>query len=338
MIHHGTIRKYTAALLDLFNGIEVQYEDSTGTTVSKNIPIRYSTIEKSQVLDKYTTEQLLSGNYNVLPRGTLSLVVMSKVDSRITNKNVKINSVANENSFDYMYNSVPYEFTYQLDFKCRGMNEASQIIEQIAPKFNPTVNIDIWDAQNLDEPTRIPIKLLDISLESEEYEELSSNIVTIGCGISLIGNLYPPIKSIERIKDFKMLINRITAEENKNDDKQIYFNRMAIIDWDVEMNFPVGDGETTLVVDTAMLPPSIISIVGDNLSIGQNQISVIYDDKDNKITELTFDWVILEGNATITNDLDRATLIINESGTIEIQVTITDMYGNYASLSKIFTI
>ena len=35
MIHHGTIRKYTAALLDLFNGIEIQYEDSNGCGYSK---------------------------------------------------------------------------------------------------------------------------------------------------------------------------------------------------------------------------------------------------------------------------------------------------------------
>jgi hypothetical protein len=125
-----------------------------------------------------------------------------------------------------MYNSVPYEFNYDLVFQCRGMNEASQIIEQIAPKFNPIVNIDIWDATNLDEPTRVPVRLLDISIESEDYDELSSNIITVVMGINLVGNLYPPIKSIPRIKEYEIYLNEL-----KTKDTAI---RLEMMSWDVD--------------------------------------------------------------------------------------------------------
>lgn len=327
MIHHGTIRKYTAALLDLFNGIEVQYEDSNGNIQSKSIPIKYSSQEKSKILDEFTTNQILSGNYNVLPKANLSLSTLIKSDTRVTNKNVKINTVKTENNFEYMYNSVPYEFTFEISIACRGMNEASQIIEQIAPKFNPTIDIDIWDAQNLDEPTRIPVRLLDIGLQIDDYEELSSNIVTILIGLSLMGNLYPPVKSTERIKEFKMYLNNHIGD---------YYNRQVIMGWDVDNSGSLINEEINYAINT--IPPTIIDLLCPNFLIGTNQLELIYDDKDSKPNELTFIWELLQGNAELTSEYDKATLIVSDYGYYEVKVTIKDITGNYTSIEKIFSL
>ena len=330
MYHHGTMRKYTAALLDLFNGIEVQQNDSNGNTITKSIPIVYSSIEKAKLFDQYTNEQMMSGNYNKLPRASLSLSTIVKADGRVANKNVKINTYASEKQFEYMYNSVPYEFTYELNIQCRGMNEASQIIEQIAPKFNPTVNIDIWDASNLDEPTRVPVKMLDISFENEEYGDTSSNIVTLSIGISLMGNLYPPIRTVERVRDFKMYINQTDGQ---------YFDKKAIMGWDVNDKGALENETLVEVLDNHTYAPNIIDIVSTGvIGVGVNNISVIYDDKDNKITELNFAWTVLQGSGIVTGDLDRAQLQITGTGDVEVEVTITDPFGNYRSLSKIFTV
>lgn len=331
MYHHGTIRKYTAALLDLFNGIEVQHDDSNGNTITKSIPLKYSSREKATIFDEYTSEQLLSGNYSILPRASLSLVTMTKADQRVTNKNVKIAKVQTSDSFEYMYNSVPYEFTFELNVQCRGMNEASQIIEQIATKFNPTVNIDVWDASNLDEPTRVPVKLLDISFEQEAYEDLSSNIVSLSFGISIMGNLYPAIKTVERIKDFKMYVNQQDGD---------FFSKKSILGWDVSTTDGTLSNETiTEVTDVTTFPPNIISIVPDGpIVIGPNTFTVIYDDKDNKLSELNFAWTVLSGPAVASGNLDTAQVQITASGTIELQCTITDVFGNYNSLSTIISV
>lgn len=328
--HHSTIRKYTAALLDFFNGIEVQYKNSVGNIVSKSVPIVYTSREKSRVLEGKTAEQLSSGNYNVLPRANLSLSTLMKSDQRVKNKNLKINTVANADTFDYMYNSVPYEFTFELAVMCRGMNEASMIIEQIAPKFNPTVNIDIWDASNLNEPTRVPVKLLDIGIETEEYESLSSNIVTVSFGLSLTGNLYQPINSIQRIKDFRIYLNQQDGG---------YFSKKSILGWDVGNNGVPINGTVTIAENNNLYPPTIIDIVSIGIvGLGTNNISVIYDDKDNKLSELTFSWIVIQGNASIASALDNAVLTVNAPGNIEVQVTITDVFGNFASLNKIFIV
>lgn len=328
MFHHGTIRKYTAALLDLFNDMEIQYADSNGNTRARNIPIKYSSIEKHKELDNFSAEQLLSGNTNVLPRASLALSTMTKAEQRIQNKNLKINTVKKESAFEYMYNSVPYEFTFELAVMCRGMNEASMVIEQIAPKFNPTINIDVWDAENLNEPTRIPVKLLDIGIESNEYDELSSNIVTVNIGLSIMGNLYPPIKSVERVKEYKIYMAEQISDK---------FKRTTAFNFDVQ---PDGTLQQTSDIHLAypnMYAPNIIDIVGFNVGIGDNTLEVIFDDKDNKDGELRFEWSVI-GAALVIPAREQATVIVNATGDIEVHCTVYDSFNNYSSYSKIFTI
>jgi hypothetical protein len=330
MLHHGTIRKYTAALLDFFNGFEIQYKDSAGVTHSRNIPINYSSREKVRIIDSATSEQLLSGNVNVLPRATLAMSTMVKLDQRIQNKNMKIATIRTDDTFEYMYNSVPYEFTFELVFQCRGMNEATMIIEQIAPKFNPIVNIDVWDVGNLDEPTRVPVKLLDIGIEQEEYEEISTNIVNINVGLSIVGNLYPPVKTVSQVKELKMYINQQDGD---------FFTRKAILGWDVDSDGMTSNGEIHEPQDVTTYAPNVISINPlTSIGIGENNLTVIYDDKDNQLHELSFVWSILSGSAVISGDLDTAQLSVSDSGDVEVQVVITDIYGNYNSLSRIFTV
>lgn len=324
--HHNTIRTYTGALLNLFNDLEVQYKNSLGEVTSRNIPVRFASKEKSKILDEYTQEQLTSGNYNVLPRASLAWSSMMRSDQRTTNKNVKINTKANEDTFEFLYNSVPYEFTYELSIICRGMNEATMIIEQVASRFNPIVNIDVYDATNLDEPTRIPIQLLDIGVTPDEYEEISSNIVTVSFGLSLKGNMYPPIRSLERIKDFKMfLIDNATNKPVKK----------SVFSYDVEQELV---NEKIFIPEIGDTYPRIIEIVGSNIIRGQNNILAIWEDNDSTIRELVFEWNVLSGSASILGDKDSAILTVSSPGEIEVLLKITDENGNYNSKSKIFTV
>lgn len=326
MFHFGIIKNYTAALLSEFNDIEIQYQKSNGTTTSRNIPIKFSTREKSNQMDELTVEQLLSGNYNVLPRASLSLDAITKNTERIPNKNLKINTTKNPDNFEFQYNAIPYDFSYNLSIMCRGMNEATMILEQVLPKFNPHLQIDINEIPNLSEPTRVTVALLDVGTESQDYDEISQNIITVNFGIELRGNIYPPIKTIEKIKEFKMrLIENETTDVKK-----------VVMGWDV--NNTKVENEEKYYPEIENTAPQIIDILGDNLTIGTNSVSVIYTDIDSLITELTFEWHILLGNAQIIGNKDKAELNILGSGNIEIQVKITDEKGNYNTLSKIFNI
>lgn len=326
--HHNTMKSYVASLIKTFNKIEIQNQNSSGSIISKNVPIVYSTREKSKILDSLTAEQILSGNYNVLPRGNLAFTSMIKSNERTLNKNLKGNTKESEDSIDYMYNSVPYEFNYDLTIQCRGMSEVTQIIEQICPKFNPFINIDIWDANNLSEPSRIPIKLLTVDVEDDEYSEISSNLFNVIFSISIMGNLYPPIKSLSKIKEFKIRMNTY-------DDENVY-ERKSILTSTIS-NDSNNVTDILNIPDTVKFAPVINEInLDDSLVIGTNNLSLDYIDQDNTINELTFNWLVVNGTADISFENDKASVITTDNSDFELAVTITDIYGNFTTLNKVF--
>lgn len=224
-MHHNSIRKYTAALLNFFNNVTVEYKKSDGELDTRYVPISFTSREKSKILDKATSKQLIEGNYNVLPLGTLALVGMQKNSDRTLNKNLKINKFEGADNLDFAFNSVPYDFAFTINYKCRGMTEATQIVEQIVPKFNPTINIDVWDAINLCAPTRIPVSLNGINIESESYSEISTNIVTVTFDIILSGNMSQPSTSMPKVKEFKIYLQKVEESEEAA--------RASLLEWDV---------------------------------------------------------------------------------------------------------
>lgn len=203
MFHHNTIRRYTLALLNFFNKMEIQYEDDSGQIISKTIPIRYKSREKALSIDK-STEQILAGVTNVLPRAELELTGLTPESDRQVSKYLKINRNRKGEYAEFQWNCISYNFTYQVKVLCRGMNEVSQIIEQVAPKFNPNVAIDVRDAEGEQEPTRIPVQLSSIDFEVPEYDETSNNVCTVVFDLSVSGYLFEPIKTYSIVKEFNV--------------------------------------------------------------------------------------------------------------------------------------
>lgn len=224
--HHNTTRKYTASLINLFNKVEVQYVTSDSKVESAKIPLNYSNRDKFVILDSLSDTNIKSGNYNILPIGFLSLISIERDMERARNKNLKIGTQHKEDSTDYMYNSIPYNYNFELNYLCRGMNEATQIIEQIVPMFNPNYHIDIHDGINTQKPTRINIRMTDVQFETENYDALSSNLVTVQFSLILSGFMYMPILSTSRVKEFDLTLNTTISE-----DEAI---RNSMQEWDVD--------------------------------------------------------------------------------------------------------
>ena len=205
MFYHNTIRRYVLALLDFFNNLEVQYTDND-QIITKSVPIRYKTREKLLSQDK-STEQVLTGNTNVLPRAELDLTDLSPDTERQVSKYLKINRLRNDLDAEFQWNCLSYTFSFEVKVLCRGMNEVSQIIEQVCPKFNPNVAIDIRDAENETVPTRIPLQLDGVSFEAPDYDEKSNNIFTVSFSLKLLGYLFEPIKKYSLVKEFNINLN-----------------------------------------------------------------------------------------------------------------------------------
>lgn len=205
--HFNTLRKYTASLLNLFNDIEIETKLSDGKLKYTKIPIQYSNREKFEIMSQLSYDQIFLGNSQVLPRAILRFESLSPLLERGRNKffkiyNHKLMTAEGPKILKYQFNSIPYNFAYQVVVQCRGMNEASMVIEQVCSYFNPTYcmriqEIDLPDFGN----TSIILELNNTSVEQQSVEEeLSTNIVTITFDLTLRGNLYPAIKEQETIK------------------------------------------------------------------------------------------------------------------------------------------
>lgn len=223
--HHNTTRKYTSSLINLFNKVEVQYVTSDSKIESTKIPLNYSNRDKFAIFDSLSDTNIKSGNYNILPIGFLSLISIERDMERARNKNLKIGTHHKEDSTDYMYNSIPYNYNFELNYLCRGMNEATQIIEQIVPMFNPNYHIDIHDVINTQKPTRINIRMTDVQFETEDYEPLSSNLITVQFSLILSGFMYMPILTTSRVKEFDITLSTIREDDAIRNSMQ---------EWDVD--------------------------------------------------------------------------------------------------------
>lgn len=231
MISHGTISLYTAALLSFLRKIKIEYLDENENLISKNIPIMYSSKEKAKSLEFFNQKDFISGNVNLLPRGTLSLVTIMKREDALLNRNIKINKVNNNGSFEYSYNSVPFSFIYEFNIFCRGMSELTSLIEIIMPRFNPNLALDVYDVANLDEPSRIPIKLMDVAFEEVDgFSETSQNIWNATFSMQIDGNLYQNIKTINPLTEYKEAVNTqyTSFEQLNNTIYSAYFKNTKI--------------------------------------------------------------------------------------------------------------
>lgn len=189
---HNTILKYIALVKAFFNDLKITHKDDRDRYITRSIPMVYGKREKALVLDQYTEDQMTKGNTRVLPCGFITLEAFSKNEERQTNKN-RTNHLKDGCRTFASFNSVPYDFIFSVSVRCRGASEAYQVVEQVGPMFNPTVNLDVYDCLYIEEPTRVAMTLDGIDVEAPEYEENSTNVYTVNISCTLRGWLYQPV-------------------------------------------------------------------------------------------------------------------------------------------------
>jgi hypothetical protein len=277
---------------------------------------------------------LLSGNYNILPRSSLTLLSMVRNSERQSNK---FNKIATTDFGEFFYNAVAYDFSFDMNIMCRGMNEASSIIEQITSRFSPNYTLLINEIPNQVTPTSTPVQLLDVSLETEEYEDISANIININVGLMLKGNFYAPIEQMDKIHNVDMYMNLWNNSE-KND-----YTRARYFQYDVTDSVVQHPNAHTLF-ETPFIKPVVTDIVSnDSIEVGNElMLRCVVSDFDNKIDELSFIWSVA-GSATIENVItgpkENAILIGTATEIVTVQVIVTDVHNNTSNIfSKQITI
>lgn len=298
MISHGTINSYVGALLTFLRNIDISYIDENKNLITKNIPIMYTSKEKSDSLEFLNAEDIKTGNVNILPRGTLALVSIQKREEASLNRNIKVNKTRTDNKIEYSFNSVPYSFIFEFNIFCRGMNELASLIEIILPNFNPNLSLDIYDVANLDEPTRVPLKLMDVTFsEVDENSETSKNIWMLTFSMQMDGQLYQQIKTTNLLKEYDMLTN-----VNKGYNYLECVNNPIYSAFFKKNTLKKGENTIEVVFKSALDIPEISFEISDNIKFKQKSNKIVFTLTDDILSKLQNNFVFVKCNLKTASD------------------------------------
>lgn len=159
--YFGTVKNIIAAFGILFR--DVEYVNDWGQTIL--VPIHYSPQEKFIEMVQVSADH--DDGYETmvtLPRFGFELSSIDYDSGRMLNPMSRMMDAFGADH-KYMYNRVPYNFTFSLYLAVRKFEDGLKIVEQVVPFFTPDLNITIVDKEDFDYKTDIPIVLNNFNFE-----------------------------------------------------------------------------------------------------------------------------------------------------------------------------
>ena len=220
--YHQTIRKYVAAFGTLFNDINVERKNSSGTVVEKiKVPLAYGPKQK-HVLASQETTAVARQTATRTPRMGFALTGVAYDSIRKLNtvgRNVAANTAAGTSTLMTQYNPVPYNFDFTLFILVKNAEDGTQILEQILPFFTPefTVTVNTIPEMGIKADTPIILNSADVS---DEYEGDLDQRRTIIWTLSFLlkGYIYPDLKTSSVIKSIEVNFRLTGSDDSDVDD------------------------------------------------------------------------------------------------------------------------
>lgn len=169
--YHGTIRKYVILFGTLFNDIVIQKTNASGVAVETiKVPLTYSPKEK--MLARLTQDPNLDRKYAIqLPRMAFEMTSISYSSARklsTINRRVRANNT-NADQLNYVYNPVPFDFTFSLYVMVKNAEDGTRILEQILPYFTPEWTASVNLIPEMGIVSDIPVTLMNVTPQ-DTYE------------------------------------------------------------------------------------------------------------------------------------------------------------------------
>ena len=203
--YHQTIRKYVAVFGTLFNDLNIERTNASGTVVEKvKIPLAYGPKQKWLLaMSDTTASRKVTATRS--PRMGFALTSVDYDSVRKLNtvgKNWAANSsLSTTTTLLSQFNPVPYNFAFDLFILVKNAEDGTQILEQILPYFTPEFTVTVNTIPDMGIKADIPI-VLNSSSVADEYEgDLATRrTITWTLSFTLKGYIYPDIKSSSIIK------------------------------------------------------------------------------------------------------------------------------------------
>lgn len=311
-------------MLDMLNDIQVRRTDIYNQTRGDYIvPIEMSYKDKAYTFSKQDTEDLISGNINVLPRMSLSLGTMVKSADRNTNKYKMVKRDIGNDKIQFQYNYVPYDYYFDLDIATLTLTDMSMIVEQIVPLFNPTYALKVNELDYLEEPTSINVGIETVSIDIPEIDE-GYNIITGNISFVLKGHMYPPIKDGNIIEQIKIITR--AGETSSFENSSLITGDITTSSNNIGIEYvPHSKSDNTPVISSIYTESGLLETYeNENLNL-----EVIFVDKDS--FNFSFVWSIVSGNGSVGTASNKVVFAppinVDSDETTTIQIIIIDEFG-----------
>ena len=223
--YHQTIRKYVAVFGTLFNDLNIERTNASGTVTEKvKIPLAYGPKQKWLLAMSDTTASR-KVTATRTPRTGFALTSVDYDPVRKLNtvgKNWAANSsLSTTTTLLSQFNPVPYNFAFDLFILVKNAEDGTQILEQILPYFTQEFTVTVNTIPDMGIKADIPI-VLNSSSVADEYEgDLATRrTITWTLSFTLKGYIYPDIKSSSIIKtvevNFRIPATAITTSDLSN--------------------------------------------------------------------------------------------------------------------------
>ena len=223
--YHQTIRKYVAVFGTLFNDLNIERTNASGTVTEKiKIPLAYGPKQKWLLaMSDTTASRKVTATRS--PRMGFALTSVDYDPVRKLNtvgKNWAANSsLSTTTTLLSQFNPVPYNFAFDLFILVKNAEDGTQILEQILPYFTPEFTVTVNTIPDMGIKADIPV-VLNSSSVADEYEgDLATRrTITWTLSFTLKGYIYPDIKSSSIIKtievNFRIPATAVTTSDLSN--------------------------------------------------------------------------------------------------------------------------
>ena len=206
--YHQTIRKYVAVFGTLFNDINIERKNSSGTVVERlKVPLAYGPKQKWLLAIQDTTADRKVVATRT-PRMGFAMTGVTYDSARKLNtigRNVAANTSSTATNMTTMYNPVPYNFDFQLFILVKNAEDGTQILEQILPFFTPEFTVTVNTIPDMNIKADVPITLNSSSVADEYEGDLTARrTITWTLSFTLKGFIYPNVTSGEIIKSIEV--------------------------------------------------------------------------------------------------------------------------------------
>ena len=224
--YHASIRKYIILFGTLMNEVFIRRYDADGNLVKLiKIPITYG--PKDKVVARINADPNLDKPFSiVLPYMSFELKSMAFDPDRHLASVGRASYLTsdNKNVANYIYNPVPYNFSFELNVMVKNAEDGSKILEQICPYFTPdwTATIRIIDDPEIivDIPT-----LIGQPTSQDTYDNgglVDRRVLTWTIPFTMKGYLFGPVRKSKIIKEARINLGYKEGVESSLDTVQGY--------------------------------------------------------------------------------------------------------------------